>query len=575
MVDGAGSGDCRGAAGGGNGRGTGPGSRLDALNVEFAGSLVGTTSYTTQGSEVMRGSVHRFQGGEQQDATGVSLTAQGQGVMFESSGLSLGTGTASQGFVAEVELTPKDWSAKQATVFSAGGNLFVRSDGSNLEYGWSSKSGSTWSTAKQSIARPSQGQRHVVSIAYLPDQASGSSLHLWLDGKEQPTVSASTREQLTGGLESTFGFGNEVNPSGRSRTVLSTLHHIRVAQASGSFAPSMFEFQDDAPSSQVPCSPLVEITPGKQVAVDKTDCEHNIMAKAAAVRPTEQQQAWQEDGLTAFVHFGINTFHDQEWGNGSEDPAKFQPTGTIDPDAWVRTLREAGFRQAILVVKHHDGFVGFPSRYTDYDISATPWKNGKGDLVREFTDAAHRYGMLVGLYMSPADSHEEKLGVFGNGSAKTARTIPTLVPGDDRAASNPQTYSYQATDYGAYFLNTLYEMLTQYGTVDEVWFDGAQGNTVKDEHFDYAAFFDLIHKLQPNAVVAVGGRDVRWVGNELGQARPDEWAVVPVKEAEPGGKLDGIKNGSFDLTFGHHDQVIDAVQNMGATSLNWWPSEGT
>src|SRR5690606_19397306 len=149
----------------------------------------------------------------------------------------------------------------------------------------------------------------------------------------------------------------------------------------------------------------------------------------------------------------------------------------------------------------------------------------------------------VGVYMSPADSNQEVDGVYGNGSAKSPRTIPTLVEGDDRAGKDLPTFEYEATDYGAYFLNTLYEVLTEYGDIDEVWFDGAEGNTVKHETYDSPAFYDRSGKLQPEAVVAVGGRDVRWVGNEAGVARQNEWGPVAVRDSGDGGKIDGVTGG--------------------------------
>src|SRR5699024_5616660 len=139
------------------------------------------------------------------------------------------------------------------------------------------------------------------------------------------------------------------------------------------------------------------------------------------VRPTNEQVDWQELGLTAFIHFGINTFYDQEWGHGTEDPARFDPTGEIDVDGWVKTLRDTGHRLAILVVKHHDGFLSYPSRYSDYSVASTPWQDGEGDILRDFVEATDKYGMQVGVYMSPADSNQEIEGTFGNGSAKTPR----------------------------------------------------------------------------------------------------------------------------------------------------------
>lgn len=307
--------------------------------------------------------------------------------------------------------------------------------------------------------------------------------------------------------------------------------------------------------------------------VSRGDSAERILAKAALVRPTVRQAAWQAEQLTAFIHFGVNTFLDKEWGDGAEDPACFDPTEELDADAWVRELRDAGCRTAILTLKHHDGFMLWPSRYSDHTVAASPWRCGEGDVAAEFVAAARRYGMHVGFYVSPADSHAEVLGVFGNGSARSPRTIPTLVAGDDRAGRELPTFTYDATDYGAFFLNTLYEVLTQYGEVSEVWFDGAMGNTEATEVFDYDAYHDLVGRLQPGANIAVGGRDIRWIGNEEGVARENEWSVVAIHD--PGaGAIELVEDGGpFGQDLGSDAQLVAAVRSGRANRLHWWPAE--
>ncbi|MBK7822237.1 MAG: alpha-L-fucosidase [Tessaracoccus sp.] len=291
------------------------------------------------------------------------------------------------------------------------------------------------------------------------------------------------------------------------------------------------------------------------------------------VRPTLRQADFQQELMTAFVHFGPNTFYGQEWGHGTEDPARFDPTEDIDPDSWVRELRDAGFRLAILTLKHHDGFALWPSRYTDHTVAASPWRAGKGDIAAEFAAAARRYGLRVGFYVSPADSAAEIRGVYGNGSARSPRTIPTLLPGDDREGKDLPTFTYEATDYGQYFLNTLYEVLTQYGDIAEVWFDGAAGNTESAETFDYDAYYDLIDHLQPNANVAAGGRDVRWVGNEAGVSRWNEPSVIPIADDGPGVIREIQPRGPFNENLGSDAQLAAVVGSGEANKLHWWVTE--
>ena len=214
------------------------------------------------------------------------------------------------------------------------------------------------------------------------------------------------------------------------------------------------------------------ITPGPLIPVSPTDSQATILAKAANVIPSPQQIAWQHLELTAFIHFGMNTFTNSEWGSGTEDPKLFNPT-QLDARQWMRALESAGIKQATLVVKHHDGFALYPSRYTTHSVKYSPWKDGHGDVVRDFVNAAHEYGIKVGFYLSPADRHEALPGgSFANGSPSVTTKIPTLVPGDNRHPTH--FYTYQLDDYNRYFMNQLYELLTQYGPVYELWFDGAK-----------------------------------------------------------------------------------------------------
>ena len=320
----------------------------------------------------------------------------------------------------------------------------------------------------------------------------------------------------------------------------------------------------------LPCV-VGKLDPATSMAVTPGECLTSLVAKASAIRPHPRQVAWQRMEQTAFIHFGVNTFTGLEWGHGDEDPDLFQPA-RLDTDQWARTLRDSGFKLAILTVKHHDGFLLYPSRYSDHSVASSSWRNGAGDVVREFADSMRRYGLKVGFYMSPADENQFLDGVYANGSPHTPRTIPTLVPGDDRAGQDLPTYTLTASDYGAYMLNQLYELLTEYGPVDEVWFDGAQGRIPPDkvETYDFTSWYQLIRGLAPQATIAVSGPDVRWVGNESGLSRPDEYTVVPTI-TKPNGAPD------YALGYAAADQgsrrALLAGRDAGATALAWWPAE--
>jgi alpha-L-fucosidase len=320
----------------------------------------------------------------------------------------------------------------------------------------------------------------------------------------------------------------------------------------------------------LPCV-VGKLEPGRTQPVAEGECVTSLVAKASAIRPDGRQVAWPRMEQTAFLHFGVNTFTGLEWGHGDEDPELFQPTG-LDTDQWARTLRDSGFKLAILTVKHHDGFLLYPSRYSKHSVAASSWEDGKGDVVRAFVTSMRKYGLKIGLYLSPADENQYLDGVYANGSAHTPRTIPTLVPGDDREGRDLPQYTLSASDYGAYMLNQLYELLTEYGPVDEVWFDGAQGRipTDKVETYDFPSWYTLIRELAPQATIAVSGPDVRWVGNESGLARPDEFSVVPTI-TKPNGSPD------YALGYAAADQgsrkALLAGREAGATELAWWPAE--
>ncbi len=225
-----------------------------------------------------------------------------------------------------------------------------------------------------------------------------------------------------------------------------------------------------------------------------------MSAVAQGPVPTPQQLAWQRMELTLFCHFGVNTYTNREWGDGSENPAIFNPT-ELDCRQWARAAKAGGFKLMILTAKHHDGFCLWPSKFTDHSVRKSPWRNGAGDVVKEFVAACRAEDLKVGVYLSPWDRHE-------------------------------QTYGTDA--YNEYFCNQLTELLANYGPIDEVWFDGAcgEGPNGKKQVYDWDRYYALIRKLQPQALIAVSGPDIRWVGNESGMAREGESSVV-MRDGKP------------------------------------------
>ncbi|MBS1577291.1 MAG: alpha-L-fucosidase [Bacteroidetes bacterium] len=256
-----------------------------------------------------------------------------------------------------------------------------------------------------------------------------------------------------------------------------------------------------------------------------TDSKADIIAKAAHTIPTPRQYAALKNEFFGFICLGPNTFTGVEWGSGIEDPAVFD-LKNVDTDQWCKAMKAAGMKMVVIVAKHHDGFVLWQSRYTNYGVMSSPFKNGKGDIVKELSASCKKYGLKLGVYLSPADLNqmERKDGLYGNGSAYSERTIPRAVPG--RPFTNKTTFTFKVDDYNEYFLNQLYELLTEYGPISEVWFDGAHPKHKGGQTYNYPAWRTLIRKLAPKAVI-FGKDDVRWCGNESGRTRATEWNVMP------------------------------------------------
>lgn len=269
----------------------------------------------------------------------------------------------------------------------------------------------------------------------------------------------------------------------------------------------------------------------------------DFLRQAARVVPSRRQLEWFQVGFYAFIHFGVNTFTDREWGDGTEDEAIFNPE-KLDCDQWVAAAKSAGMKGLILTAKHHDGFCLWPSQYTEHSVKNSPCRR---DVVREAAEACRRGGIKFGFYLSPWDRNSA---------------------------------FYGTPEYNDYFCNQLTELLTQYGDIFCVWFDGAcgEGPNGKKQEYDFPRYIELIRKYQPGAVIFNdAGPDIRWVGNEAGSARHAEWAVVPgelcfrsEQQTGPGPLAD---EGSLAHMY-NTDADIGALSNiLYAKSLCFAPSE--
>ena len=241
--------------------------------------------------------------------------------------------------------------------------------------------------------------------------------------------------------------------------------------------------------------PATPVTP----VVDPKDEETEIAAYGPL--PSKAQLDYHKEELAAFIHYGMNTYTNSEWGNGRENPQYFNPTN-LDTDQWIKTLKDAGFKRTIMVVKHHDGFVIYPSKYTDHTVAASPWKDGKGDLLEEISKSATKYDMNMGVYLSPWD------------------------------ANNPNYHVNTEKEYNEYYLNQLKEILgnPKYGNNGkfiEVWMDGARGSGAQKVTYTFDKWFEYIKKAEGDiAIFSAQPTSVRWIGNERGIAGDPVWHKV-------------------------------------------------
>ena len=265
------------------------------------------------------------------------------------------------------------------------------------------------------------------------------------------------------------------------------------------------------------------------------------------VVPSPRQVRLQQMEFYAFVHFTVNAFTDREWGDGTEDPAIFNPTH-LDATQWVDAVKAAGMTGLILTCKHHDGFCLWPSRMTGHTVAASPYKGGQGDIVGEVAEACRRGGIRFGVYVSPWDRNQP---LYGTGK-----------PYDD------------------YFVAQLTELLTGYGDIFAVWLDGAcgEGPNGRKQHYDWERYYRVIRDLQPEACIHICGPDIRWCGNEAGDTREAEWSVVPRRTADTE-KVASASQQADDAAF--RQRTIRAQdRDLGSRAvladepdLIWYPAE--
>lgn len=266
-----------------------------------------------------------------------------------------------------------------------------------------------------------------------------------------------------------------------------------------------------------------------------------------SVVPSERQKAIQDMGFYAFIHYGMNTYTNKEWGDGKTPPSTFNPKKQ-NTDQWAAAIKEAGMQGVIITAKHHDGFCLWQTETTEYSVKNSPYKNGRGDVVKEVSDSCRKYDLKFGFYLSPWDRNSE----------------------------------YYGTDkYNDFYIKQLKELLTGYGDVFCVWLDGACGSYMDGkpkQEYDFDRIFRTIREYQPNACISSCGPDVRWVGNEGGFARKSEWNVVPKFQFD----LQNIEDNSQqsdDAAF--RERCVDVLdEDLGSrkvlakyNNFIWYPAE--
>lgn len=276
--------------------------------------------------------------------------------------------------------------------------------------------------------------------------------------------------------------------------------------------------------------------------------DHERLLIYTSIVPNERQKIVQEMKFYAFVHFTINTFTGKEWGNGKEDPQRFNPIN-LNTDQWCEAIKDAGMKGVVLTCKHHDGFCLWQTETTPHCIKNSPYKKGKGDVVKELSDSCKKFGLKMGVYLSPWDRNSEYYGT---------------------------------EKYMDFYIQQLTELLSNYGDIFMLWLDGACGSHLDGKScqaYDYERIYETALKLQPNIVMSGCAPDVRWVGNESGVARESEWNVVPKFECGEQNIIDDCQKNEDNKKFQKRCKDI-MLKDMGSrkvlakyNNFTWYPAE--
>jgi len=265
-----------------------------------------------------------------------------------------------------------------------------------------------------------------------------------------------------------------------------------------------------------------------------------VRKRAANVKPTAEKLAWMNLELISFPHFGMSTFSGVQQGDGKQNPAIFTPD-KFDAAQWVRVHKDAGIKMIVFVAKHHDGFSLWPTKVNDYSVKSSPWKDGKGDMVKEMADACRKEGLKFGIYHSLWDKHDPRC--------------------------NTQASTFSAEAYNRFIVDQLTELLTNYGEITEIWFDGA-GTRGRE---DWDGIFDLIDKFQPRALISMCGYGIRWCGNEAATGDATEWNVQPIYPEQETHRWTAYHRNV--LIPKKADKTANDLESLRGKPLFWFPVE--
>ena len=362
-----------------------------------------------------------------------------------------------------------------------------------------------WEDDYSVVSKAPAGTR-VIKVVYKVNKGS-FDVHYRLKGTDQELAPATVDNNDGKEYEVSFVHRFQAKEIAGYRAVNAsqeaTIQHKGVNQV-------IFEYEKiEDPKTVTPATPVV----------DPKDEETEIGNYGPL--PSKAQLDYHKEELAAFIHYGMNTYTNSEWGNGRENPQNFNPTN-LDTDQWIKTLKDAGFKRTIMVVKHHDGFVIYPSKYTDHTVAASPWKDGKGDLLEEISKSATKYDMNMGVYLSPWD------------------------------ANNPKYHVSTEKEYNEYYLNQLKEILGnpkygKNGKFIEVWMDGARGSGAQKVTYTFDEWFKYIKEAEGDiAIFSAQPTSVRWIGNERGIAGDPVWHKVKKSKITDDVRNDYLNHGDPD-----------------------------